>query len=890
MSVDRSHSSPWPNRSDRPARRGPRRTRPARWAALAVAVLTGLAVAFAGNAAAQPAQPESRSLAGAVAAGPADLGPNVKVFDTSMSTGQIQQQVDAIAAQQVNDEMGTNRYALLFKPGTYGSPGNPLSIQVGYYTEVAGLGQNPTDVVINGRIDVYNRCLTDYALRQPYCVALNNFWRSLSNLTVNVAGGTTECRRTAMFWAASQSSPMRRVNINGPLSLMDYCTDQPQWASGGYIADSKIPAQVVNGSQQQYYVRNSTVGGWSNGVWNQVFSGVTGAPATNFGVTQADNRLGSYTNLPTTPLSREKPYLYVDSAGAYQVFLPSARANSSGVSWANGNTPGRSIPLSQFYVARPGDSVAAMNSALAAGQHLLLTPGVYDVAASIKVTRADTVVLGLGMATLTAVNGSVPLTVGDVAGVVVAGVMIDAGTVTSPALMTVGTENGTCSACSTSDPTTLSDVFMRVGGPHVGKTIKGLVVNSDDVLIDHTWLWRGDHGQPGSVGWEVSPGDVGLIVNGDNVTGTGLFVEHWRQYNVIWNGQHGTVVFFQNELPYDPPNQRAWRSDALGYAAYKVADSVTTHELWGGGAYIYTNVDPTIHLSHAFEVPIRSGVRLHHLLTVQLLAGTIDHIVNDTGDATPYPDTEPAMLIEYPTGDVPPTTSNPTTPTTPPTTTTPTTTPTTTTPTSTTPTTTTPTSTTPTSTTATPTGPAGTGPSNLRATATDDSVTLTWDGDPSATYEILRGEAGVRIASGTGNTYTDRGLARSVPYVYSVRGPGGVTRQITVIPGRTPVTTSPTPTTTTATATTAPTTTTGTTAAAAPRNLRSTATTSSTITLGWDGDPNATYEVLRGEAGERIAVVKGTSFTDIGLLPRTPYVYSVRGAGQTTPQVTLRIP
>jgi hypothetical protein len=827
-----------------------------RLAGLIVAALTLVAVAFAGNA----ASAETATAATAAAVGPVDLGSNVKVFDPSMPVAQIQQQVDAITAQQVNDEMGTNRYALLFEPGTYGTAANPLSIQVGYYTEVAGLGQNPTDVTINGRVDVYNRCLTDYAPRQPYCVALNNFWRSLSNLSINVAGGSDDCRRTAMFWAASQSSPMRRVNINGPLSLMDYCTDQPQWASGGYIADSKISTQVVNGSQQQYYVRNSTVGGWSNGVWNQAFSGVTGAPATNFGVQQADGRLGTYTNLPTTPLTREKPYLSVDSAGSYQVFVPSARANSAGVSWANGNTPGRSIPLSQFFVAKPTDSIATINSALATGQHLLLTPGVYDVAQSIKITRADTVVLGLGLATLTAVNGAVPITVGDVPGVVVAGVMIDAGTVNSPALMTVGTENGTCSACTSSDPTTLSDVFMRVGGPHIGRTTLGLVINSDEVLIDHTWLWRGDHGVPDSVGWDVSPGDVGLVVNGDNVTGTGLFVEHWRRYNVIWNGENGKVVFFQNELPYDPPNQQAWRSDGLGYAAYKVADSVNTHELWAGGAYIYTNVDPTIHLSHAFEVPVKSGVKLHHLLTVQLLAGIIDHVVNDTGDPTPYPDTEPAMLIEYPTGDVPPTTTTPTTPTTPPTTTTPT----------------------PT----TPTTPAGQGPTNLRISTTDDSATLTWDGDPSATYQILRGEAGVRIATTTGNTFTDGGLARNVPYVYSVRGPGGVTRQITVIPGSTP----PAGTTPTVPTTTAPTTPTTTgPSGAAPRNLRSTGTTSSTITLGWDGDPNTTYEVLRGEAGERIATVKGTAFTDIGLLPNTPYVYSIRGAGQTTPQVTLRI-
>ena len=60
---------------------------------------------------------------------------------------------------------------------------------------------------------------------------------------------------------------------------------------------------------------------------------------------------------------------------------------------------------------------------------------------------------------------------------------------------------------------------------------------------------------------------------------------------------------------------------------------------------------------------------------------------------------------------------------------------------------------------------------------TDDSATLSWDGDPTAHYEILRGEAGVRIATTAGNTFTDGGLARNVPYVYSVRGPGGVTRR-----------------------------------------------------------------------------------------------------------------
>ena len=196
---------------------------------------------------------------GAAAAGPGkhpgpppDFGPNVIVFDPSMPTSQIQATVDAVAAQQVDNEMGSQRYALLFKPGTYGSDANPLTFQVGYYTEVAGLGASPGDVTINGHVDVYNRCLAP-----DNCIALVNFWRSLSNLTINVMG-LTGCRSSAEFWAVSQAAPMRRVNIaGGNLTLQDYCTAGPQYASGGFIADSqtglrhqRIAAAVPRSGQQ----------------------------------------------------------------------------------------------------------------------------------------------------------------------------------------------------------------------------------------------------------------------------------------------------------------------------------------------------------------------------------------------------------------------------------------------------------------------------------------------------------------------------------------------------------------------------------------------------------------------------------------------------------------
>ncbi len=572
-----------------------------------------------------------------------DLGPNVIVFDPSMPTAQIQAKVDAIRDLQINNEMGTDRYALLFKPGTYGSAATPLIIQVGYYTEVAGLGLNPTDVTINGHVDVYNRCLTP-----DNCIALDNFWRSVSNLTINVMG-LSDCRSSGNFWAASQASPMRRVNITGGnLTLMDYCTAGPQYASGGFIADSKT-GFVINGSQQQYYVRNSTVGGWSNGVWNQVFSGVVGAPAECFPANASCG--GPYTTLAATPASREKPYLYVDASGSYNVFVPSAKTSSSGTSWENGPTPGRSIPLSQFFVARPSDSVRTINQQLDRGMNLLFTPGVYEVGKTIDVHRSDTVVLGLGMATLTAVDGAVVLEVTNAQGVDLAGLTIDAGTKNSPVLVRIGNEHGRPS--DPGNPTALQDVFFRIGGPHVGKATVSLEVNSDNVILDDIWSWRADHGLAGTVGWTINTASTGVVVNGDNVTATGFFVEHYQQHNVVWNGNGGKVVFFQNELAYDVPSQAAWMQapGVNGWSALKVSDKVKTFNGYGMGSYCFFNQGVDIFAANAFEVPTTLAPgSLHNLLTVFLNAkGGIQNVVNGVGgSATAANPSVPVTVVSYP--------------------------------------------------------------------------------------------------------------------------------------------------------------------------------------------------------------------------------------------------
>ena len=592
-----------------------------------------------------------------------DFGTNVLIFDPSMSTATIQAVVDAIAAQQVSNQFGPQRYALLFKPGTYGSTAAPLNFDLGYYTAVAGLGLSPNDVVINGSINVRNQCLGP---NKTNCIALVNFWRSLENLTITVSN-PLGCQH-GEFWAVSQAAPMRRVQVNGFATLMDFCTG-PAFASGGFIADSQFTGStIVNGSQQQWLVRDSVLDGWTNGVWNQVFAGVVGAPSQCFPKTGPCT--GPYTTLATSTVTREKPFLYVDSAGSYNVFVPAVRRNSSGTSWSSAPSAGRSIPIEDFFIAGPSDDENAINAALARGQNLIFTPGVYSIDKTIKVNREDTIVLGLGFPTLVPRNGVVPMSVGDEPGVDISGLLFDAGPVSSPVLLEVGRArssgegdrggdgrgDGTQSGDdrNNANPTSLQDVFFRIGGASVGKAVTSLVVNSDNVLLDDIWAWRADHGS--GVGWTSNTADTGLIVNGDNVTAYGLFVEHYQKFEVIWNGNGGRVVFFQNEMPYDPPSQAAWMEapGVPGWAAFKIPNSVTSFNGFGMGSYSFFNQGLDIFAAHAFEVPVTlpSGA-LHDLLTIFLDAqhgkGGILNVVNDTGGPSVItnPDS-PVTVVSYP--------------------------------------------------------------------------------------------------------------------------------------------------------------------------------------------------------------------------------------------------
>ena len=611
-----------------------------RWGIVALSVILALAAAW-------PFEGGARGVARLSAPGPPHLGPNVFVFSPRMPASRIEATVNSIAGRQADNQFGPQRYAFLFQPGTYGSAAHPLFIEVGYYTSVAGLGSSPGDVVINGAVDSFNRCLPPTQSAVGNCTALNNFWRSLSNLTINLPPTTsgTPCRRAAEFWATSQGSPMRRIEVNGLTSLTDYCS-QPGYASGGFIADSKLSGRpVLNGGQQQFLIRNSTIDGWSNSVWNQVFSGDVGAPAEKFGSG------AQYTTLAAGPVAEEEPFLQANRGGSYSVFVPGVRYRAVGPSWAGGPTPGTAIPIRRFFIATPGDVAATINAALARGKNLILTPGVYHLHQTIQVTRPGTVVLGLGFPTLVPAGGIVSMRVSGVAGVKLSGIIFDAGPVNSPVLLQVGPRPGLGSAIAAA-PTLVQDVFFRIGGGTAGRATTSLVVNSSRVILDDIWAWRADHG--GGVGWTDNRADTGVIVNGDQVTAYGLFVEHYEKYEAIWNGTDGTVVFFQNEMPYDPPSQAAWRAGPAsdGYPAFLISRKAIGFHGYGMCSYSFFNRGTAIFATRAFETANPPGSALHDLLTVFLSkagSGGIGHVVNGTGGSSTAANPDAAVdVVSYP--------------------------------------------------------------------------------------------------------------------------------------------------------------------------------------------------------------------------------------------------
>lgn len=580
------------------------------------------------------------------------FGYNTNIFEDTDNTNEIQSYIDNVYKKSEAGQFNSERYAFMFKPGTYS---NNLNVKIGFYTQVAGMGISPEDTTL-GNI----RCQAEWMVGRKYDGSVNynalcNFWRSVENLT------TTS---QSTMWAVSQATSMRRMNIKGNLDLHE----QGGYASGGFLADSKVAgrtytyrdnktgktmtaeAGISSGSQQQWLSRNVEANKWDGSVWNYVFVGCefTSLLDKDSTVTNGPNGewpYAAYTKVSESPEIQEKPFLVYNN-GAYGVFVPKLRENAKGVSWDGDTVEGETIPLDQFYIAKPTDTAAKINAEIANGKNLILTPGIYEIDQAINIKNEDTVVLGLGYATLKPTKGNQCMTVSDVGGVIIAGVLFDAGRVKSQALLTVGTKGSTTD--NSDNPITLSDTFFRVGGADATpcKTTSCVIINSSNVIGDNFWVWRADHGA--GVAWDKNTCDYGVIINGNDVITYGLMVEHFQKYQTQWNGNGGKCYMYQSELPYDIGSQASWNAPgSYGYTDYKVASNVKTHEGYGIGIYSCYQTKGSRYLKSAIECPDTPGVKFTNVCTYSLSGnGSIDYAINKSGYAV-FGSSEMCKIMSY---------------------------------------------------------------------------------------------------------------------------------------------------------------------------------------------------------------------------------------------------
>ena len=534
------------------------------------------------------------------------FGKNVYIFDDSMHPDSIQNVLDYVHTQQAGDEFNNRRYALLFKPGTYKN-----KVTVDYYVQALGLGLTPDEVVVHGAVQ------SNWS-RSDNKVTIQ-FWRGAENFKVY-----PDTSEKWMLWAVSQAAPMRRMHIMGNVNF-----DKGGWASGGLLANSIVTGRAGLTSGQQWFTRNSEIGLWEGGNWNRTFVGVKGAPKADWPKTPT-------TVVKTAPIMRDKPFLYVTKDDKFAVFVPAIQYETSGVSWKEGEEEGTSIPIDRFYITNPEtDDAASINKALKSGKHLLVTPGIYQLDQAIHVNNPNTVVLGLGLPTLIPSKGNAVLTTADEEGIIIAGIMVDAGLEYSEILMQIGDANA--SKNHDKNPISLHDVYVRVGGAIAGTAKTCLEINSNHVIGDHFWLWRADHGT--GADWNINRSEHGLIVNGDDVTIYGLFNEHYQNYQTLWNGERGRTYFYQCEIPYEPPSNEVWNDNGkAGFAAYKVADHVNEHQAWGLGIYSFFRGEETekngVRLENAMEVPDKPGIIIEHISTFSGRVGGINHVINGKGPST----------------------------------------------------------------------------------------------------------------------------------------------------------------------------------------------------------------------------------------------------------------
>lgn len=557
-----------------------------------------------------------------------------KYEDAETSVKEINSHFATTGLAGANGEWTTKRQAYYFKanidsqsydPGGTGSASSSdaNSIQVGFYTHIGGLGKLPYDVRLGS------------IFTKPHLSGGANatctFWRSMENVTV----------MRDFAWTVSQSTSARRLLIESTSKYISDIGTSNFWGSGGFIADSHYSSSIRPnwGGQQQWYTRNTVFPsgkGSMGGAYNFVWQGCVNAPQ--------EDEVNSV--VKTTPIIREKPFLFIDDDGEYKIFIPSWQKDRIGTSWSStemGKGETQDL-LTEWYVAKEGDTDVEINAALKNGKNIFFTPGHYSLNAPIQVNRENAILLGAGIASVTLEpttnNKWGCIFIDDKDGIIVAGILMDS--FNSTIYQVRVSEEGANQDHST-NPILLSDITCRVGGiqPQNIQIHVSMQINNNHVVGDHFWLWRADHGtQPGGdARWIRDRCKNGLIVTGNDVTLYALFAEHYQEYEVLWMGERGRTFFFQNEPPYDPPNQEAWSSQdgrVEGYASFKVANFVKEHHSIGFGSYaVFTGTDGNVNKRNAFEVPKTPEVKIEKMCITRFSGpGNILNVINFMGGST----------------------------------------------------------------------------------------------------------------------------------------------------------------------------------------------------------------------------------------------------------------
>lgn len=549
-----------------------------------------------------------------------EFGNNIYFFSPEDDVKEVQKTLDDIYAIQEANHFGQERHAIYFLPGVYDKS---LEANVGFFMHVAGLGISPEDVKFPSV-----QCRANWLESGSNHNATCNFWRGVENMMLS----------SETVFAVSQATYMRRMHIADTMHLHD----QYGWASGGFLSDSKVDGIVDSGTQQQWLSRNCDWAGWNGQNWNIVFAGIEEgkAPAETWPEK-------TYTTVDMVENIQEKPFLVYDKEKGFGVYLPAIRTNCRGVSWDGKavGSMGKVIPMEEFYIARADvDTADSLNQALKKGKHLFFAPGIYHLDKELVVDQDNKIVLGTGLATLVPDKGNRCIRVTGAA-TTIAGLLFDAGAQLSDTLLQLEKTNK-------ADYSYLSDLFFRVGGvaDYEAKVHSCIVIHRDYVVGDNFWVWRADHGE--HVAWDKNTAENGIIVNGDYVTIYALMVEHFEEYQTVWNGEHGKTIMYQSELPYDVPSQEKWMShdgQMNGYASYYVASNVKTHEAWGLGIYsVFWKAAVDEHC--VMEVPETPEVKVHNICAVKIAGHPgLSHVINDEGESC-IENNERHIITEWPIG------------------------------------------------------------------------------------------------------------------------------------------------------------------------------------------------------------------------------------------------